>query len=484
MKTFDLKIVQFLFLMLPLALITGPSLPNIIVTIISIYYVFKNFQTIIDIPFYFKVFFLFVFYLIFISLIGETVIFSLKSSFAYLRYGLLILAIPYILNQKKIIKIFFYILFLLLLLLFLDLCFQFIFKKNVFGIDSRNLERLSGIFRERQVAGSYTLRLMPVILFLISLFFIKNFIYKYLLIFLSLVIILLSGERTALFLFLLFIFFIVLVEKNLKFLVSTLFTLLIIFSAVFFLLPVQKKRFFTDTINQLAPKNDINKYYIFSERHQSHYLTAYNMFKENFLFGSGPNSFRHLCAIEKYSVEKNILENNSVRAVFDGRINFDKNFLQLKDLNFTEVDIEASLTNNGQILKTITIPKKSKIIVADNSNFKKNDVLFIKFIEYKNGCNTHPHNFFIQILSETGLLGFFFYFYFLYKVILFIIKNLYFLYFKNQRLKSEKYMYLAGACLINFFPFTASGNFFNSWLCIIFSLPLGFLYYLEKKKIK
>jgi hypothetical protein len=44
-------------------------------------------------------------------------------------------------------------------------------------------------------------------------------------------------------------------------------------------------------------------------------------------------------------------------------------------------------------------------------------------------------------------------------------------------------MYLAGICLINFSPITASGNFFSSWLCIIFCIPLGFLYYLEKNKI-
>ena len=29
--------------------------------------------------------------------------------------------------------------------------------------------------------------------------------------------------------------------------------------------------------------------------------------------------------------------------------------------------------------------------------------------EYKNGCNTHPHNFLIQVASETGLVGLFLY---------------------------------------------------------------------------
>lgn len=483
MKIFDLRLFQFLFLILPLSLVMGPTLPNIILTIIVIYYLFKNFKILFDIPFYFKVFFAFIFYLIFISLIGETRIVSLKYSFAYLRYGLFILAIPYILNQQKINKIFFYILFFLFIFLFLDLFFQFIYKKNFFGMELTNSGRVTGMFGTRQVAGSYALRLMPVILFLTSLFLIKNSIYKYLLIVVTLGIILLSGERTSLFLFLVFVFFIILVEKNFKFLISISTIGLIFLTAFFFLMPTQKKRFFSDTLNQLTPEHSAKKYHIFSERHQSHYLTSYNMFRENLLFGTGPNSFRHLCGNEKYSVEKYILENKTVRAAFDGTIIYDENYFYLNDLYNSDVEIKASLKRDDQIFQIITIPKRSKLTIANYASFKKDDILFIKYIEYKNGCNSHPHNFLIQILGETGFLGFLFYIYFLYKVILFITKNFYFLYFKNQRLKSEKYMYLAGACLINFFPFTPSGNFFNSWLCIIFCIPLGLLYYLEKNKI-
>jgi O-antigen ligase len=488
MKTWDLKLFQFLFLILPLSLVTGLMWPNIIITLIVIYYLFKNFSNIFDVPLYFKVFFLFIAYLIFISLIGDTILFSLESAFAYLRYGLFILAIPYILNNKKILKIFFYVLFIFFLILFFDLFFQFIYKKNLFGLPNLNAERVSGMFGRRQVAGSYALRLMPVLLFLIIIFVKNNLIHKLLLIFASLGIIILSGERTSLFLFLLFLLFAILIEKKFIFLIYIVFLILVSLISVNYIMPTQKKRLYTDTLNQLSPKDNVRKYYIFSERHQYHFLTSLNMFKENLFFGAGPNSFRHLCDDEKYSVERMILENNTIRAKFDGKIILDHENNYLHDYkifrySYTDIEIKATLLKDNIILETITIPARSTLNVLNNSDFKKNDILFIKYIEHKNGCNTHPHNFFIQILGETGLFGFLFYIYFLYKIIFFIFKNLYFLYFKNKILKSQKYMYLAVACLINFFPFTASGNFFNSWLCIIFSIPLGFLYYLEKNKI-
>ena len=38
--------------------------------------------------------------------------------------------------------------------------------------------------------------------------------------------------------------------------------------------------------------------------------------------------------------------------------------------------------------------------------------------KHYDGCSTHPHNLFIQILSETGLIGIFFYLIFLFWIYL------------------------------------------------------------------
>ena len=145
-------------------------------------------------------------------------------------------------------------------------------------------------------------------------------------------------------------------------------------------------------------------------------------------------------------------------------------------------NLKATLIYSGSDIEEVTIPFGSRFEIKSGSHFQKGDILYVKNIEFLDGCNTHPHNFIIQILAETGLFGFGFYIFFLIKIYIFIFRNIYFLYSSNIRLYSKNFMYLIGSILINFFPFVTSGNFFNSKLCIIFSIPLGFLYFLNKNK--
>ena len=50
--------------------------------------------------------------------------------------------------------------------------------------------------------------------------------------------------------------------------------------------------------------NNVRKINIFSKQHQDHYITAYKMFKDKYVFGHGPKSFRIQCKNEKYKVSE------------------------------------------------------------------------------------------------------------------------------------------------------------------------------------
>ena len=90
-------------------------------------------------------------------------------------------------------------------------------------------------------------------------------------------------------------------------------------------------------------------------------------------------------------------------------------------------------------------------------------------------CSTHPHNTYLQLLTETGITGFSFLFFLLilfsFKVILHFIK----LFSKSSYFNDFQICLLSGI-LITLWPFVPSGNFFNNWLSIIYylSLPIFF----------
>ena len=91
------------------------------------------------------------------------------------------------------------------------------------------------------------------------------------------------------------------------------------------------------------------------------------------------------------------------------------------------------------------------------------------------GCATHPHNFYLEILSENGLFNF------ILIVILYILilKNLLKhliikiikknIYLNNQQI----FIYLYFAILL--WPIVPTGSFFSSWLAATLYLPMAFL---------
>jgi len=134
---------------------------------------------------------------------------------------------------------------------------------------------------------------------------------------------------------------------------------------------------------------------IFTPVHDSHVRTAYNMFKDRFILGHGPKSFRVKCSDPKYS--------------------------------YNEVS-----------------------------------------------CSTHPHNFYMQLLAETGIIGFLFLFSALSYVVYVAFRQFKSIIFRQKRPLTDYQVCLLAAILISIWPFSPNGNFFNNWLMIIYSFPVGF----------
>lgn len=91
-----------------------------------------------------------------------------------------------------------------------------------------------------------------------------------------------------------------------------------------------------------------------------------------------------------------------------------------------------------------------------------------------NPCMTHPHNFYVQLLAETGIVGFLFLFSILLFVFFMTLKQLKSIIFNQKRALTDYQVCLLGAILISVWPFSPNGNFFNNWLMIVYSLPVGF----------
>ena len=97
-----------------------------------------------------------------------------------------------------------------------------------------------------------------------------------------------------------------------------------------------------------------------------------------------------------------------------------------------------------------------------------------RYAEGISPCMTHPHNFYLQLLAETGILGFLFLFSALLYVFYTALRQLKSIIFKEKRYLTDYQVCLLAGILITLWPFSPNGNFFNNWLMITYSLPIGF----------
>ena len=97
-------------------------------------------------------------------------------------------------------------------------------------------------------------------------------------------------------------------------------------------------------------------------------------------------------------------------------------------------------------------------------------------------CSSHPHNFYLQLLAETGILGFLFLFAVLIYIFYSALRQFKSIILKQKRPLTDYQVCLLAAILITVWPLTPNGNFFHNWLMITYCLPVGF--YLQSIYLK
>ncbi len=309
---------SYLIILLPVFLITGPFLSDLAVSIVALLFIINSFQNNLS-KYYNNIFvkFFFVFWILLIlsSLLSDNIIISLKSSFFYFRFGLFSLCFWYLLNHNKLLlKYFFVSILICFISLLIDGYFQFIFGKNLFGIEMYRANRISSFFGSELILGSYLSRLFPI-LFGLFVYLDQKKNKKFLFLITAVFIfteglIFLSGERLALFFMNFSAIYIILMIDSYK--VYRFWTYIVSISLIIILFntfPNSKERIIDQTINDFTShftSSETEKFYLFSKPHHDMYTAAYRMFLDNKLFGVGPRQFRNECSkypVSEYSCE-------------------------------------------------------------------------------------------------------------------------------------------------------------------------------------
>ena len=294
------KLLIFLLCLLPISLVLSIFLSELILIVAIVNFLILNYYKKVSRQIYkinfFKYFIFFWILLMVSSLLSDSIDTSIRTSFFYFRFGFLVLIIKYLLDcEKKFGRYFLFSLGITLLLLSTYSFLQIFILKN--AVDPN---RISGLFGEELVQGSYIIRMLPIFFGLIYMGEIIKKKNKLLLIsiFIGTFLVIFSGERSSIVNLGIFLFFTIIFfphNFNKKILYTITISIFIIFLITFF--DGVRNRVVNSTVKSIFKDNKIM---IFSYGHQSHFLSALEMIKKNFIVGIGPRNFRIECQKKDY----------------------------------------------------------------------------------------------------------------------------------------------------------------------------------------
>jgi O-antigen ligase len=97
-------------------------------------------------------------------------------------------------------------------------------------------------------------------------------------------------------------------------------------------------------------------------------------------------------------------------------------------------------------------------------------------------CETHPHNTYFELLSESGIFSFT-----MVMSVFILISFLSIKHFASKLVGNKKGFFndfevcLLSAMVISLWPFSPSGSFFNNWMSIVYYFPVGILLWQRTK---
>jgi len=316
------KILQFFVLIFPLVIILKSAAINIVlfvISLISILLIIKNKDYS-----YFKDYFVavIIFFLGFVfinSIIHFQNIEIVIKSLGNYRFLFLSFAVFLVLENisKKNYSLFIFFNFIIIIIIGLDVLYQYNFNKNIFGFVPSmcepiliNCTRFSGMFGSELIAGAYLSQIGLLLFFLAIGENLKKSLYKkiiiYAVILFLFLIIILTGERNALLIFLICISVLCFFYKKIViFLTSmTIFTIIFLLIAQnSFSVKTRYLDFFTHSIS--VKESSITKK-IINTPWAYHYEAAFELFLEKPITGHGYKSFRVKCSETK--IDKKLVE--------------------------------------------------------------------------------------------------------------------------------------------------------------------------------
>ena len=311
--------INFLIILMPVSFIAGNLIINLNLMLIIIFSLLFYGKDIFQVKlFFFDKLLVFVFAFCIFTSIASTYLFqnntpnnidtfTIKKTFSFLRFLFFYFVLRFLVEKKIFnFKFFFISTAICSIFVSIDLIYQFINGKDIFGFSSSSF-KLSGPFGDEEIAGSYLQRFSVFSFFLVSIYFIKlpkerKFLIYFSLLLLFFYSVFLAGNRMPIILFMLFWILLFIFENKIrKYSVLFFLTLFVFFflmfslndqvnnySLHFYKTTVQLVTFIPDLISNKTISDFPNTYI-------KEFYSGIKSWQENIFIGGGINSFHYNC---------------------------------------------------------------------------------------------------------------------------------------------------------------------------------------------